>query len=183
MLSATTLRGMAPARSLSPWEPSIAHPRVRDASPALALGAAPASIARQAHTHRPHTPTAQSPVGAGAWLLFRFYKETFSRMDGNVCGFVPSCSRFGLEATQRHGLRGVAMTFGRLMRNHAHDDFYRPHPRGYLRDPVRNYTFFGDPPALDAFHLYDDPVHAWSVHVRGAQGLPKHAHPQPRTSP
>lgn len=75
------------------------------------------------------------------------------------------------------------MTFGRLMRNHAHDEFYRPHPQGYLRDPVSNYTFFNEALALDVFHLYDDPAHAWSVHVRSAQGLPPHAHPRPRTSP
>ncbi|MEM1347535.1 MAG: membrane protein insertion efficiency factor YidD [Myxococcota bacterium] len=116
---------------------------------------------------------AGSPVAAGAWILFQVYKETYSRFDGNRCGFYPSCSRFGLDAVRARGARGVVLTSARLMRNHGPREraFYRVSSRGSLRDPIENYTFFLGPPRLDAFHEHDDPAHAWFVHVRAARLL------------
>lgn len=121
----------------------------------------------------------QSPVAAGAWVLFRTYKETYSRFDGNRCGFTPSCSRFGLEAVSARGARGVMLTSARLMRNHGprEREFYRMTPRGYLRDPLENYTFFIGAPKLDAFHEHDDPAHAWFLHVRATRRLSRTEQP------
>lgn len=178
MRSMAKLKGINLKEPFEPWSPNVYYPDVREAG---------------AHDHHAHdhshaahakkdaktlskNPTVGSPVGAGAWLLFRFYKETFSRLDGNRCGFVPSCSRFGYRAVRDHGLHGVVLTFARLMRNHAERDFYRHHHRGYLLDPVSNYTFFSDTLRLDIFHQHKDPAHAWYLHIEATKHL---QHPKP----
>lgn len=49
---------------------------------------------------------------------------------GAGCRFHPSCSRFSQEALHRHGLvRGLGLTFGRLLRCHPGcDGGYDPVP-------------------------------------------------------
>ncbi|MFN8535494.1 MAG: membrane protein insertion efficiency factor YidD [Dehalococcoidia bacterium] len=47
----------------------------------------------------------------------RIYQKTISRVTPPTCRFVPSCSQYGVEAIEKHGvLRGVSMTVWRIAR-------------------------------------------------------------------
>ncbi len=54
------------------------------------------------------------------WILIgaiRVYQMTLSGLLASSCRFEPSCSRYGEEALERHGvLRGVWLTVKRLSR-------------------------------------------------------------------
>lgn len=51
--------------------------------------------------------------------MFLFYKTFISSQDGTNCNFHPSCSEYGILACKKHGvLKGIPMTFDRLMRCH-----------------------------------------------------------------
>jgi putative membrane protein insertion efficiency factor len=61
--------------------------------------------------------------------LIRLYQLTLSRVLPSSCRFTPSCSHYGYEAIQKHGLwRGGLMALKRIGRCHPF------HPGGY--DPV-----------------------------------------------
>ena len=61
--------------------------------------------------HRP-SPVARIMIGA-----LRFYKRWISPAFPPVCRFYPSCSSYGIEALQVHGvLRGSYLTVRRLLR-------------------------------------------------------------------
>lgn len=50
-------------------------------------------------------------------FLFRFYQEHISVADGNRCAMAPSCSRYSLQAFEKHGpIMGWIMTCDRLIR-------------------------------------------------------------------
>jgi putative membrane protein insertion efficiency factor len=50
-------------------------------------------------------------------LLLRVYRAVISPLYGDVCRYYPSCSRYGLEAVQEHGvLVGGALTAARICR-------------------------------------------------------------------
>lgn len=52
-------------------------------------------------------------------LPIRFYQLTFSSFFGFHCRYQPTCSAYGIEAIERHGLlKGLALTARRLMRCH-----------------------------------------------------------------
>jgi uncharacterized protein len=63
--------------------------------------------------------------------LFRLWQITFSAVMPPSCRFTPSCSAYGIEAVQRHGvIKGSWLTVRRVMRchpikflggNHGHD--------------------------------------------------------------
>lgn len=54
-----------------------------------------------------------------AVLLLRLYRAVISPLYGDVCRYYPSCSRYGLEAVQEHGvLIGGALTAVRVCRCH-----------------------------------------------------------------
>jgi uncharacterized protein len=65
-----------------------------------------------------------------ALLLIRGYQMTFSRVvPSGTCRFYPTCSVYGYEAIERHGiLRGSWLALRRLCRCHPF------HPGGF--DPV-----------------------------------------------
>lgn len=177
MYSVKGLEGFEPER-LEPFEPFALtdyHPPLGQLEPKLEGaklgGSRPIEAALELTSLEGDPMSSKGAAMAGAWLIFQGYKQTLSRLDGNKCGFVPSCSRFGYHALSAHGPWGVGLTFARLMRNHAERDFYLIHPRGYLRDPIENYSFFQDEPALDAFSRYDDPAQGWSMHVRAMERL------------
>jgi putative membrane protein insertion efficiency factor len=52
-------------------------------------------------------------------LPIRFYQLTLSSFFGFHCRYQPTCSAYGIEAIERHGLlKGLALTVRRLMRCH-----------------------------------------------------------------
>lgn len=62
-------------------------------------------------------------------FLIRIYQWTISPFLGNICRFYPSCSHYGAEAFEKHGVyRGLFLTLKRLLKCHPW------HPGGH--DPV-----------------------------------------------
>lgn len=52
-----------------------------------------------------------------ALLSIRFYQQAISPYLPSVCCYYPTCSQFGYEAIQRHGLlKGTWLTAMRLLR-------------------------------------------------------------------
>jgi hypothetical protein len=59
-------------------------------------------------------------------LVIRVYQTTLSPVLGPACRYEPSCSRYMIEALQKHGLiRGFGKGVGRILRCHPW------HPGGY----------------------------------------------------
>lgn len=64
-----------------------------------------------------------------ALLLIRIYQRSISRVLPSTCRFEPSCSEYGFQAIEKHGLiRGGWLTVRRIGRCHPFN------PGGY--DPV-----------------------------------------------
>lgn len=81
------------------------------------------------------TPVSAWPFIALIWV----YRFTLSPLVGGQCRFVPTCSRYALDAYRRYGAcRGTALTLRRILRCHPF------HPGGY--DPVPHQTPTGAPP-------------------------------------
>ena len=61
----------------------------------------------------------------------RLYQLTLSPMLGNVCRFTPSCSRYAIEALEKHGpVKGLYLAARRIMRcNPWHEGGFDPVPR------------------------------------------------------
>jgi len=54
---------------------------------------------------------------AGALALIRFYKRNVSPSLPPACRYQPTCSEYGHEAIEKHGLlKGIPMTMWRLLR-------------------------------------------------------------------
>lgn len=61
--------------------------------------------------------------------FIRVYQWTISPFLGNICRFYPSCSHYGAEALEKHGVfQGIFLTLKRLLKCHPW------HPGG--SDPV-----------------------------------------------
>jgi putative membrane protein insertion efficiency factor len=66
--------------------------------------------------------------GAILWLI-RFYRYFISPVMPGECRFYPTCSKYALEAVEKHGaVRGSIISVMRIMKCHPW------HPGGY--DPV-----------------------------------------------
>ena len=49
--------------------------------------------------------------------LIRFYRKFISPMKGTKCPYIPSCSHYGVEALQKHGvIKGLLLTSWRIIR-------------------------------------------------------------------
>ena len=65
-----------------------------------------------------------------AIYAIRLYQKWLSPVTGNQCRFHPTCSAYGIEALETHGLlRGAALTIWRILR-------CQPLSRGPWNDPV-----------------------------------------------
>ena len=65
------------------------------------------------------TPVTSSPLSKALRSLIIFYRYMISPFLGTNCRFEPSCSRYGLEAIERHGaIYGSWLTVKRIMRCH-----------------------------------------------------------------
>lgn len=77
-----------------------------------------------------------------AVVVLRVYRALISPLYGDVCRYYPSCSRYGLEAVQEHGVVvGSVLTVGRVCRCHPWasggiDDVPRRHRRRYDLTPL-----------------------------------------------
>ena len=69
-------------------------------------------------------------------LPIRLHREVITHQDGAVCSFQPSCSRYGLAAIRRYGLKGLLMASDRLLRCHGGSHRYYPVFEGSAYDPV-----------------------------------------------
>lgn len=59
------------------------------------------------------------PIKALFILLIRAYQRLISPLLPPSCRFTPSCSHYGIEALQKHGLiRGSYLTISRIARCH-----------------------------------------------------------------
>jgi uncharacterized protein len=62
-------------------------------------------------------PYPKSRLGSLAALPIRFYRRFLSPLKPPTCRFHPTCSAYGVEALQRHGLlRGSGLLCWRLLR-------------------------------------------------------------------
>ena len=69
-------------------------------------------------------------------LPIRLHREVITHQDGDVCSFHPSCSRYGLKAIRRYGLKGLLMASDRLLRCHGGSYKYYLVFEGSAYDPV-----------------------------------------------
>ena len=61
----------------------------------------------------------KNPIKALFILLIRVYQRLISPLLPPSCRFTPSCSHYGIEALQKHGLiRGSYLTINRILRCH-----------------------------------------------------------------
>ena len=61
----------------------------------------------------------KNPIKALFILLIRAYQRLISPLLPPSCRFTPSCSHYGIEALQKHGLiRGSYLTISRITRCH-----------------------------------------------------------------
>jgi len=89
------------------------------------------------------------PAQAVKWALEAF-AATVSRVDGDRCAMMPSCSAYAIQAVEKHGLTvGLIMTFDRLMR--CGGDEYRYAPLITARD---GYSRIYDPLSHNDFWWY-----------------------------
>lgn len=65
-----------------------------------------------------------------ALASIRFYQRSISPARPPACRFLPSCSHYGYEAIEKHGLvKGVGLILWRLVRCHPwHSGGYDPVP-------------------------------------------------------
>ena len=88
-------------------------------------------------------PQETSELKLVATGLIRLYQKFISSQDGAVCGFAPSCSRFGMGCIQEYGFaRGVLLASDRLLRcNGSKSRYYhKDGVTGKYVDPVSDYA-------------------------------------------
>lgn len=84
-----------------------------------------------------------NPIRLSACGWIRIFQRFISPVDGASCTYHPSCSTYGLQAIEEHGLfLGLTMTAERVMRNHnpENPERYPLYERGgsfYYWDPVK----------------------------------------------
>ena len=61
-------------------------------------------------------------------FLVRLYQYTLGQALPNSCRFQPTCSEYAIQAVEKHGVRGLWLAAGRILRCHPWG--------GYCYDPV-----------------------------------------------
>jgi putative membrane protein insertion efficiency factor len=85
-----------------------------------------------------------NPIRLPAYGWIRIFQKFISPVDGESCNFHPSCSNYGLQAIEEHGLLlGVPMTAERVIRDHhpknpARYPLYEKRGEFYYWDPVKS---------------------------------------------
>ena len=78
----------------------------------ICIFAVPFTACATKHTATTPNITDQAAVGS-----IRFFQHVISRVDGDRCNMIPSCSQYAVEAISKHGvLIGWIMTCDRLIR-------------------------------------------------------------------
>jgi putative membrane protein insertion efficiency factor len=80
-------------------------------------------------------------------VLFRFYQNHISVVDGNRCSMFPSCSQYALDAFEKHGpILGWVMTCDRLVRCGRDEAYISPqisvNQEKLIYDPVTANDFW-----------------------------------------
>lgn len=80
-----------------------------------------------------------------------FFRKYISSADGDRCDMTPTCSRYALDAIDRHGpVMGWIMAFDRILRCGRDELQFRPpvviHGRNYCPDTVSDNDFWWSTP-------------------------------------
>jgi putative membrane protein insertion efficiency factor len=95
---------------------------------------------------QPPLPTNPFKIVFGSAISI--YQNTLSPLQGGVCNFSPSCSRFGKQAIEKYGaFWGTLMAADRLMRCNPwapsyFGRFYREIRNNHIYDPIENNYIF-----------------------------------------
>jgi putative membrane protein insertion efficiency factor len=85
-----------------------------------------------------------NPIRLSAHGWIRIFQRFISPVDGESCSYHPSCSTYGLQAIEEHGLLlGIPLAAERIMRNHhpenpARYPLYEKEGTFYYWDPVKH---------------------------------------------
>lgn len=110
----------------------------------VALASSESMRGPAAKRHRPagQDETEESFARLALSGTLTLYQRYVSPIDGDRCGFSPTCSTYARRAVRRSGVvEGVLATADRLMRCtilKGQDPDYLPLPNGRLFDPVEN---------------------------------------------
>jgi putative component of membrane protein insertase Oxa1/YidC/SpoIIIJ protein YidD len=91
---------------------------------------------------------AKDRLGENPFVLpIRFFQQYLSGADGDPCSMYPSCSRYALDAVEKHGgVIGWIMICDRLMRcgrdEVSHSPSIQIQQRFFPYDPVENNDFW-----------------------------------------
>ena len=79
---------------------------------------------------------------SSALVTIKVYQKVISSQDVPSCKFSPSCSNFGVQSIQQHGvLRGILLTGDRLLRcNPFVGSGHYAYDGEKFQDPVSNYS-------------------------------------------
>ena len=84
-----------------------------------------------------------NPVKFLVLKSIRVYQATVSKVQGDVCNFIPSCSHYGYEAIRKYDLfKGILMASDRVQRCHGFALFYSPDYYGVREDSIRGTKAF-----------------------------------------
>jgi putative membrane protein insertion efficiency factor len=73
----------------------------------------------------------------------RIYQGTVSKVQGDVCNFIPSCSHYGYEAIRKYDIiKGLLMASDRVQRCHGFAILYYPDYYGLKEDSIRGTKAF-----------------------------------------
>ncbi len=84
-----------------------------------------------------------NPIKAVILKSVKIYQGTVSKVQGDVCNFIPSCSHYGYEAIRRYDfIKGILMASDRIQRCHGFAPIYVGRPYGIAEDSIRGVKAF-----------------------------------------